>query len=824
MDRKSGLTADKLHREFDISAIEFETTDQIHPLDGVVGQERAMKALKTGLGIRDTGFNIYVSGPPGTGKMTTVSTFLKETASGEKTPSDWVYLNNFNDVSQPTSCALPAGKGRSLQQEMKKLMDEITRALSQAFETEEYSKKREEIVRDVHRKKDEALESLSQRATASGFTLHQMPFGFLIIPERGGEPMDDLELVALPQDQREELQRRRERLQEELRTIQNQLREPERAANEKLGELDRQVAYFIVDQYMGDTKTKYVEFKKVVEYLDSVRSDIVENVDSFKSGHTHGGGAARQTMFPEAPSRKYDVNVLVDNSQTEGTPVVMELNPTYNNLFGRIEREAHLGTLTTDFTMIKPGAIHRANGGYLVLQVEDVLKNAFSWDSLKRALTSHHVEMEDMADRLGFGGSRSLRPDPTPLDVKVVLIGRQLIYYLLHAYDPDFSQLFKVKADFDTQMDANDGNLRDFLGLLSSFCRQENLKPLDREAAARMMEHASRLAEDQDKLSTHFGSLADVLKEADFLASLEGADRVAKHHIEQALEEKVHRSDLVQKRIHEMIDNGTLLIDTEGQTQGQVNGISVMGFGDYCFGRPSRITATVGPGGQGIVDIEREVELGGSVHSKGVYIVGGYLAHKYARDMVLSIAARVVFEQSYSGVEGDSASSAELFAVLSDLADLPVDQAIAVTGSVNQHGEIQPIGAVNEKIEGYFDTCSVRGLTGGQGVMIPQGNVRHLMLRKDVIEAVKDSRFHIWPIATVDDGMEILTNVEAGNLQLDGSFPEHTVNHLVQDRLREFAEQMKELPELAASPSGTAPRRKEAPAGVPEGEEDSNGP
>ena len=818
MDRKNELTADRLRRKFDISAIEFETTDQIPPLEGIVGQERALKALRTGLGIRDSGFNIYVSGPPGTGKMTTVSSFLKEWALTQESPEDWVYLNNFEDVSQPMACRLPAGRGRELQHDMKALMDQISRALSQAFENEEYGKKRDEIVREVHRKKDEALEALSQRATAFGFTLHPMPFGFLFIPERGGEPMGDLEVVALPAQQREELQRRREQLQEELRAVQNQLREPERVANEKLHELDRQVALFIVDQYMEETRTKYEEFEKIETYLDAVRSDIMEDVDTYKAGHSQSGGAARQMFLPEAPSRKYDVNVLIDNGQLKGTPVVMELNPTYNNLFGRIEREAHLGTLSTDFTMIKPGAIHRANGGYLVLQIEDVLKNSFSWDSLKRALTSHQIEMEDMADRLGFGGGRSLRPDPTPLNLKVVLIGRPMFYYLLHAYDPEFSQLFKVKADFDTQMNASPENIQDFLGLLSSFCGREGLRPLDKAAASRMMEHASRLAEDQDKLSTHFGSLADVLKEADFLASQDGSDRVTEGHIELALEEKIHRSNLIQDRIQEMISRGTLLIETKGQSRGQVNGISVMSLGDYFFGRLSRITATVGPGGQGIVDIEREVELGGSVHSKGVYIIGGYLAHKYARDTVLSIAARLVFEQSYSGVEGDSASSAELFAILSDIAELPVSQGIAVTGSVNQHGEIQPIGAVNEKIEGYFDTCRVVGMTGNQGVIIPQGNVRHLMLRKDVIEAVRTSKFHIWSISNVDEGMEILTGTRAGETRMDGTFPEHTINDRIQQRLLAFTEQMKEIPEGAFALPTPSPRLVGAPAGGPEEE------
>ena len=521
------------------------------------------------------------------------------------------------------------------------------------------------------------------------------------------------------------------------------------------------------------------------------------------------------------PFRKYQVNVLVDNSKQEGAPVVVELNPSYSNLFGRVEKEAHFGALYTDLTMIKAGSLHRANGGYLVLRAEDLLRNPFSWDGLKRALLSRQIEIEEPGERFGFMATKSVRPQPIPLDVKVALIGSPLLYYLLYASDDEFSELFKVKADFDTSMARDEENVQDFLAVLSTFCHKEKLKPLDASAVAKLLEHASRLAEDQEKLSTHFGALADVIREAHFWALQDGAPHVGAAHVQKALDEKLYRSNLIQERIQEMIARGTLLIDAAGEAVGQVNGLSVLSLGDYLFGKPSRITASVGPGREGVIDIEREVELGGPIHSKGVLILSGYLAQEYAQDKPLTLAARLVFEQSYEGIEGDSASSAELFTLLSALSGLPVKQGIAVTGSVNQHGELQAIGGVNQKIEGFFDVCQAKGLTGEQGVIIPQSNVQNLMLREDVVEAVKSKRFHVWPVKTIDEGIEILTGVPAGKRGPDGQFPEGTVGYRVDRRLREFAECLKEFPEAGAAGAkkeGARPQRRKrssSPIGRP---------
>jgi lon-related putative ATP-dependent protease len=523
---------------------------------------------------------------------------------------------------------------------------------------------------------------------------------------------------------------------------------------------------------------------------------MLENIELFKAKQTNAQpateGGPPTPWLQDLPFRKYEVNVCVDNGQQKGAPVVLELNPSYSNLFGRIEKETVFGALYTDFTMIKAGSLHRANGGFLVLPVEDVLRNLFSWDGLKRTLRSREIRIEEMGEKFGYWVTKSLRPQPIPLDVKVLLVGDPMLYYLLHAYDDEFSELFKVKADFDTRMDCTEENIRDFTSFLCTLAQKERLKHLDATAIGKMLEYAARRAEHQNKLSTHFGALADLVREAHFWAMEENAPYIQGVHVQRALDEKVYRSSLLRDRIQELILEGSILIDTTERVIGQVNGLSVIHLGDFEFGKPVRITASVSPGREGIIDIEREVELGGPIHSKGVMILGGYLSHKYAQDMTLSLAARLVFEQSYEGIEGDSASSAELYALLSALSGLPIHQGIAVTGSVNQHGQVQAIGGVNEKIESFFEICRAKGLTGAQGVMIPASNVQNLMLREDVVEAVQKGQFHIWAVRTIDEGVEILTGVRAGERTPDGGFPENTVNFRVEQRLRELAECLQE--------------------------------
>jgi lon-related putative ATP-dependent protease len=809
------LSPEQLRRVFDPKELGCETTENLSLLQGIIGQERAVRALHFGLEIQAVGFNIYVAGLPGIGKMTAVQTFLEEIAQHKETPPDWCYVNNFADPDQPKALQLPAGRARQFQRDVKHFIEHARREIPKVFDSDEYETRREEVLQALHQEREALLERLSAQAAESGFTIQATPFGIKIMPLVGGRPLSDAEFLALPTPQREELQRRREQLQMEFKAAFKQARELERSAQAKIQELDQQVALFIVGGLIEELFERYKALTEIVEHLQAMQRDILENIELFKGSAAapslpQADGSAPAPWMQDLAFRKYQVNVLVDNSEQQGAPVVVELNPSHNNLFGRIEKETLFGALYTDFTMIKEGSLHRANGGYLVLPIEDLLISLFSWDGLKRALRSREIQIEDVGERLGYLSAKTLRPQPIPLDVKVILVGHPTLYYLLHAYDDEFPELFKVKADFDTRMETNSKNIRDFIAFLCTLCEKERLKHLDAGAIGKMLEYASRRAEDQQKLSTHFGALADLVREAHFWAAQENSAYITGAHVQRALEEKFYRASLLRERIQELIAQGTLLIDTKGQALGRVNGLSVLHMGDYEFGRPSRITASVAPGREGIIDIEREVELGGPIHSKGVMILSGYLSHKYAQGMMLSLAARLVFEQSYEGIEGDSASSAELYALLSALSGLPLQQGVAVTGSVNQHGEVQAIGGVNEKIEGFFEVCKLQGLTGEQGVMIPASNAQHLMLREDVVEAVRKGEFHIWAVSTIDEGIEILTGVPAGERSRDGTFPEGTLNFCVEQRLKEMAECLQEPPGEAGAPlkKSAKPHRK----------------
>ncbi|HWQ11620.1 MAG TPA: AAA family ATPase [Roseiflexaceae bacterium] len=766
----------------------------------IVGQGRAVAALRFGLSIPDGGFNIYAAGPPGIGKMTAVQSFIEDLARARPTPPDWCYVNNFDDPYQPNVIRLPAGRGRRLQQDVKGLIDHIRQEIPRVFESDEYGTQRDDVLRALTSRRDSLLGEFGERALAQGFAIQAQPVGLLLIPLKDGQPMSEQDFQALTSEEREELVRRRNALQDELKALMKQVRAFERDARDRLQELDRRVALFIVGDLIDDLVEQYADVPEVPDFLRAVQKDILENIEIFKSGgHAPAEGGAEAALaspwLKELPFRRYMVNVFVDNGRREGAPVVMEYNPSYTNLLGRIEKETQLGALYTDFTMIKPGAIHRALGGFLVIPAEDLLRDPLSWDGLKRALRSREIQIEEPAERLGFVAVKSLRPEAIPLDVKVVVVGPPAPYFLLHTYDDEFATLFKVKADFDVTMPADEGNTRGFLRQIAAIARKEGLRPLEPEAGVALLERSARIAEDQQKLSTNFGALTDLVREANFWAGQAGAPRIGATHIRKALEEKVYRSALVQDRLRELIARGTLLVDTEGAVAGQVNGLAVLRIGDHEFGKPSRITATAGPGRGIILDIEREVQLGGPIHSKGVLILSGYLAARYGRERPLTLAARLVFEQSYEGVDGDSASCAEVYALLSALADLPLRQDVAVTGSVNQLGQVQAVGGINEKIEGFFDVCAARGLTGQQGVMIPPANVQHLALRGDVVSAVAEGRFHIWAPETVDDGIELLTGVPAGRPDAEGRYPQESVNGRVQHRLRDFAERVKEVGE-----------------------------
>jgi lon-related putative ATP-dependent protease len=788
------LAPERLRRMIDPATLGIETTAELAPLDSIIGQQRAVSALQFGLGMREAGFNIYVAGEPGIGKMTAVCAFLEAVASQQPTPSAWCYVNNFADPSQPVAIRLPMARVRAFQQDVKRFVTQMRSDIPKAFESEGYVAQRDELGKQLDQRRNALLSELRAKARESGVAVQMTPYGVMTLPLLNGEPVPEQAFDALTQAQKDELKQHNEDFQEHVRAMMKQGRAIEREAQEQLAALDKQVAHFVVGGSMDDLSEGYADLPDVVTYLHAMQADILDNIELFRTPpNASEDGSKPPPWVRDLPFRKYDVNVLMEDGARTGAPVVVEANASYPNLFGRIEKESQFGALYTDFTMIKAGALHRANGGYLVLSIEDVLRNTFTWDSLKRALRSRELRIEDPSEQFGYMSTKTLQPQALRLNVKIVLVGRPSIYDLLCAYDEDFAELFKVKADFDTQMARDATNTRHFLQFVHTLCRAEGLRHVDSAAAAKLLEYAARLTEDQDKLSTHFGTLADVVREANHWAEQDQTPCIDATHVQQALDQRVYRANLIQERLQEMIARGQLLIDMTHATVGQVNGLSVLSLGDFAFGKPSRITASVEPGRVGILDIEREVALGGPIHSKGVLILSGYLAHRYGLDKPIVLAARLVFEQSYSGVEGDSASSAELYALLSALAGLPIQQSIAVTGSVNQHGEVQAIGGVNEKIEGFFDVCksSVGGLTGAQGVLIPASNTQNLMLREDVVATVKAGQFNIWAVRTIDEGIEILTGAPAGEREAGGSFPAGSVNARVDARLGTLAKQLK---------------------------------
>lgn len=764
-------------------------TDEISPLDTIIGQERAVRALEFGLEIENRGFNVFVAGLPGTGKNTAVQSFLENLAKTKPTPPDWCYVYNFKEPYNPRAISLPPGKGKEFARDMKEFIAAARREIPRSFESEEYVKKREETGETFAAQRNKLFAELNRRATESGFVIQPTPTGLFIIPVIDGEPVKEKDFAALPAEKQREIILQRQKLEEEVAGTFRELQNIERNAHEAMRDLDRRVAGYVLGLLAKEYTEKYAELPAVLAYLESVQADILENLSLFR------GGEETERHSPpwvkEDPFRRYAVNVTVDNSETEGAPVVVDYNPTYNNLIGRIEKEAVFGALVTDFTMIRGGLLHKANGGYLVIPVEELLRNPFSWDGLKRALRERQVVIEDAVERFGFFTTKTIQPEPIPLDLKVILLGDPLLYYLLYYYDTDFQELFKVKAEFGTRMDRTPENIKKYASFFCTLCEKEQLLHLDASAVAKLVEHGSRLAEDQKKLATRFSELADVVREACHYAQKESAAYVTEAHVRRAIDERFYRSNMIQERIQEMIVRGAFMIDTSGAVVGQVNGLSVINLGEISFGKPQRITVTVAAGREGVVDIEREAKLGGKIHTKGVLILSGYLAEQYALEAPLALSARIVFEQSYEGVEGDSASSTELYALLSALSGVPLKQDLAVTGSVNQKGKIQAIGGVNEKIEGYFDICKAKGLTGTQGVLVPEANKENLMLREDVVDAIRDGRFHVYFVRDVDEGIEILTGVPAGQRGPDGFFPEETIHGRVAARLKEMAAKLR---------------------------------
>jgi lon-related putative ATP-dependent protease len=745
-----------------------------------------------GFNMKEPGFNIFAAGPPGTGKTTTTTDFLEDFAAKMPTPSDWCYIHNFADEYHPSTLRCPAGMGKELRQDMREFVQAARLAIPQLFQGEDYAKKRDEMLRKTNQKRQDAINRMREVAEKEGFAMQVAMLGISLVPVVKGRALTDEEFVALPKDAQEKISQKREDLKDKLTPFLRELREAESTARDEIAEFDRDVALYAIEHLMSGLLEKYKAQEMITNFLQEIQRNIVEDLEQFRRIKGDKTNSSPETALAEEIAfRVYDVNVVVDNSGVKGAPIVTEHNPTYDNLLGRIEKESQLGTLSTDFTLIRGGSLHRANGGFLIMRAEQLLRDLNVYEALKRGLRAQEIQIEDLPQRAGYASVRTLAPQPIPLEVKVVLIGDSNMYQTLFAYDPEFRELFKIKADFDNTMTKTDGNLRNYAGFFTTLVVNENLKHLEASAIARLLEHSCRLAENQDKLSTQFGLIADVVREGHFYALQDNSKYITAEHVEKAIEAKIYRSNLIQEKLREYIERGIIFISTDGAVVGQINGLSVLSVGDFSFGAPSRITVAVGLGKEGLVDVQREVKMSGPIHGKGVMIIAGYLASKFARDKPLTLSARIVFEQNYEGVEGDSASSTELYALLSALSGLPIKQSFAVTGSVNQRGEVQPIGGVNEKIEGYFEVCKARGLNGQHGVLIPQTNVRDLMLKKEVIEAVKAGKFHIYPVKTIEEGIEILTAAPAGKQMPDNSFEKDSVYDLVDKRLRDMAETIK---------------------------------
>jgi lon-related putative ATP-dependent protease len=791
-ERVEELTVDRLRQQVDPSIFHFQSTEELEALREVIGQDRAVRAISFGIDIESPGYHVFAMGPAGVGKMTTIKQFLQQTAADQPVPDDWLYLNNFEDSDKPKAIRLPAGRGCQFENDMQELVEDLKRQVPQAFDSEDYESERDEIEEKYQKRRQSLVQELEHEAQSKGFTLVQSPRGILLAPVIQGNVITPDQFEQLDDEKRQEIERRQSELQSELRGTMGKLQQLQQEAKEEIRQLDREVVGFAVDHLINNLQEKYSEFDKVVEHLNTVRADIMDNVEELKQWKQM---EEQQQMLPAMLMRgqqpsfdQYRANLIVDNCETEGAPVIAESNPSFQNLVGRIEHQAQLGALVTNYMMIKPGSLHRANGGYLMVDARDLLLKPFAYQGLKRALKNQEIEIESMAQEYQVIATRTLEPEPIPLDVKVVITGDPMLYYALYQVDPDFQELFKVKADFAIETDRNSETAEQYAQFIGNICRQEGLMHFAPSGVARMVEHGSRMVSHQKKVATKFGDLVDLIRESSYWAGKNGNAHVEAEDVKKALDERIYRSNRLEKRIQELIEEGTILIDTEGEVAGQVNGLSVMPLGDYMFGKPSRITARVHVGSAGVVNIDRETELGGPIHNKGVMILSGYLGGKYAQDVPMALSASLTFEQLYQPMDGDSASSTELYALLSALAEMPIRQDLAVTGSVNQQGTVQAIGGVNEKIEGYFEVCKQKGLTGKQGVLIPASNVKHLMLRDEVVDAVKEGKFHIYPISTIDEGISLLTGVDAGERQPDGTYPEGTVNRAVEERLQRLAE------------------------------------
>ncbi|NEZ02993.1 AAA family ATPase [Wenzhouxiangella sp. XN201] len=773
------LAVDQVYRRCPEDCLDFETTETLEPLGDPVGQERVLQAMRFGTGIRNHGFNLFVLGPRGVDRHALVRRFLEQRAADENVPPDLCYVYNFSEPDAPRAIRLSAGDGRRLRRDMDGFIEELRTGVAAVFESEEYQSRMQDLQEGFEQRQQKGLSAIGEEANESGIALISRPGGFTLAPMRDGEVLEPDEYEKLPDDERKKIEDKVAELQKKLQQEIQRIPALRKELRNRLRELNEEMILFALGGPVRELKDHWSHEPDVTSYLDAAREHVVENAEALRG--RRGSGP------PDELLERFRVNLLVDNAEAEGAPIIYEDLPTHHHLVGWIEHQMRNGALYTDVSMIRPGSMHKANGGYLILDARRVLSHPMAWESLKRVLFSGNVRIESLERLYGLVSTSSLQPENIPVSVKVVLVGERLLYYLLAHYDPDFLELFKVEADFADDIERNDDNHTLYARMLASLARQSNTPPLDRSAVAGMVEHASRLADDQRKLTADDRVLRDVLTEAGYWAGEANSEVITREHVQRAIDERNERAGRLRQASLEQIDRGTVMVSTSGEAVAQLNGLSVIQLGDFRFGRPSRITATARPGRGQVVDIEREVKLGGPIHSKGVLILSRFIASRYAPDNELSLSGSVVFEQSYGGIEGDSASLAETCALLSAISGVPLRQSLAVTGSVNQHGQVQAVGGISEKVEGFFDVCRQAGELDGHGVIVPAANVEHLMVKPAVREAVSEDRFRIYPAETVNDALDLLTGMTAGELDAEGHYPDGSFNRRVADRLREFA-------------------------------------
>lgn len=793
--KKNELTYKDLKNLCTTSVFDFETTDELDSTGLVYGQERGINALQFGLNIKAKGYNLYIEGPSGVGKTMYSKQYVSEIASKQKTPDDWCYIYNFDNPNEPIAVSLPAGEGKVFVQNMETFIIDVQKYLKKTFNNEDFEKEKNLIKQKYEEKREKMLDNLNKETLKNDFQVKAAQNGIYMLPVFEGKTLDEAEFEKLDDNIKQSYEEKSNIVQEQIMQVIGQLKIIEKESEQKVDEWQSNIALLTINSYINPIRANYKKNNKIITFLDNVKKDILKNINHFIADESCIQNTVPQGQKPEAiqPWLNYRVNLFVDNSTTQGSPVIMDSNYSYQNLFGKLEYENQYGMLRTDFTMLKPGILHKANGGYLILQAQDLLTNQICYDTLKKALLVKEANIDNSMEQRSAMVMISLKPEPIPLNLKVLLLGDSNIYHTLLSLDPDFKKLFKIKVEFEESAPRTTDNILRLSKFVHSYCEKEGCLPLDKGAMAKVVEYTSRLTEDKEKLSTHFNEIGEIVSEASTWAKLSRKKIITADYVDKALLKRIERVKKYDQKYSQLIEEKTLLIDTEGYKIGEINGLTVMSIGDYTFGKPAKITANTYMGKTGVVNVEREADMSGATHSKGVLILRGYLGEKFAQAFPLSLTASLCFEQLYNGVDGDSASSTECYAILSSLSEIPINQSIAVTGSVNQKGYIQPIGGVNEKIEGFYNICKKRGLNGQHGVIIPIQNVRNLHLADDIIESVKIGKFHIYAISSIDEGIEILTGVPAGKKNKDGKFPAGTINYLVYEKLKKYFDNSKNL-------------------------------